>query len=293
MSARRCRTRARRRPAARGSGTTRGPSARCPRSLIRHPAALSPRSGSSAPSRLLEPTTASLTANAWCCAIGSPPPYGRPLSASRSWCVPHCHAFGAVLPTQRSLAHAAARHSFSPHLSGRLSTPALFLTVFERSSAQHSQGLAEDTPIFRQSLHRKHGDAVDFEAKARKVVASVEKYLEAMTGFGDLTACIEEVLPDAMGNSSAGAAHDVIKLFGDLTEKMDALSKTVGAMVVDPINGYLDGDLKDAKDHYSLFLDKQKAVDKSRIEYMKMTSDTGTEFLATKEKALGEVISFR
>lgn len=114
-----------------------------------------------------------------------------------------------------------------------------------------------------------------------------------MTGFGDLTACIEEVLPDAMGNSSAGAAHDVIKLFGDLTEKMDALSKTVGAMVVDPINGYLDGDLKDAKDHYSLFLDKQKAVDKSRIEYMKMTSDTGTEFLATKEKALGEVISFR
>ena len=71
-----------------------------------------------------------------------------------------------------------------------------------------------------------------------------------MTGFGDLTQCIEEVLPDAMGNSSAGAAHDVIKLFGDLTEKMDALSKTVGAMVVDPINGYLDGDLKDAKDHY-------------------------------------------
>ena len=39
------------------------------------------------------------------------------------------------------------------------------------------------------------------------------------------------------------------------------------------------------------FLEKQKAVDKSRIEYMKMTSDTGTEFLATKEKALGEETS--
>jgi hypothetical protein len=66
-----------------------------------------------------------------------------------------------------------------------------------------------------------------------------------------------------------------------------ALSKTVGAMVVDPIKGYLDGDLQDAKDRYSKFLEKQKAVDKSRIEYMKMTTDTGTEFLATKEKALG------
>jgi uncharacterized membrane protein YgcG len=153
---------------------------------------------------------------------------------------------------------------------------------------QHSRGLAEDTPAFRQRLHRKHVDAVDFEAKARKVVVTVEAYLKAMSGFGDLTACIEEVLPDATGNSSSGAAHDVIKLFGDLTEKMEALSKTVHGMVVEPINSYLDGDVAVAKTTYAQFLESQKRVEKSRVEYMKMTSDTGTEFLATKEKALGE-----
>lgn len=131
-------------------------------------------------------------------------------------------------------------------------------------------------------------DAVEFETKAQKVVSAVDAYLQAMSGFGDLTACIEEVLPDAMGNSSAGAAHDVIGLFDDLSQKMDALSKTVRAMVVDPINTYLGGELAEAKTEYIKFLDSQKRVEKSRIEYMKMTTDTGTEFLATKEKALGE-----
>jgi hypothetical protein len=153
---------------------------------------------------------------------------------------------------------------------------------------QHSRGLAEDTPRFRQRLHQKYADAVEFETKAQKVVGTVEAYLQAMSGFGDLTACIEEVLPDAMGNSSAGAAHDVIGLFGDLSQKMDALSKTVRAMVVDPINTYLDGEVAEAKTEYTKFLDSQRRVEKSRIEYMKMTTDTGTEFLATKEKALGE-----
>ena len=152
----------------------------------------------------------------------------------------------------------------------------------------HSRGLAEDTPGFRQRLHQKYVGAVEFETKAQKVVGAVDAYLQAMRGFGDLTACIEEVLPDAMGNSSAGAAHDVIGLFNELSQKMDALSQTVRAMVVEPINSYLDGELAAAKAEYHKYLDAQKRVEKSRIEYMKMTTDTGTEFLATKEKSLGE-----
>ena len=61
--------------------------------------------------------------------------------------------------------------------------------------AQHAQGLSEDTPSFRQRLHCKYRDACEFEEKATKVVASVESYLKAMSGFGELTECQSQRQP--------------------------------------------------------------------------------------------------
>ena len=75
---------------------------------------------------------------------------------------------------------------------------------------------------------------------------------------------IKEVLPDAMGNTSAGAAHEVLGLLSKLTEMMDSLSSEVTARVIEPINGYLSGELAEAKHQYGGFLDFQKRVEKSR-----------------------------
>ena len=50
-----------------------------------------------------------------------------------------------------------------------------------------------------------------------------------------------------MGNTSAGAAHEVLGLLSKLTEMMDSLSSEVTARVIEPINGYLSGELAEAK----------------------------------------------
>ena len=55
------------------------------------------------------------------------------------------------------------------------------------------------------------------------------------------------MLPDAMGNTSAGAAHEVLGLLSKLTEMMDSLSSEVTARVIEPINGYLSGELAEAQ----------------------------------------------
>ena len=78
------------------------------------------------------------------------------------------------------------------------------------------------------------------------------------------------MLPDAMGNTSAGAAHEVLGLLSKLTEMMDSLSSEVTARVIEPINGYLSGELAEAKHQYGGFLDFQKRVEKSRVEYVKI-----------------------
>ena len=72
------------------------------------------------------------------------------------------------------------------------------------------------------------------------------------------------MLPDAMGNTSAGAAHEVLGLLSKLTEMMDSLSSEVTARVIEPINGYLSGELAEAKHQYGGFLDFQKRGGKGR-----------------------------
>ena len=116
--------------------------------------------------------------------------------------VPALHVLGG--PAPRHLRHTVTRVATpsSPTSFARLvRNPTLIVASAARGSLiaspsrQHAQGLSEDTPSFRQRLHCKYRDACEFEEKAMKVVASVESYLKAMSGFGELTECQSQRQP--------------------------------------------------------------------------------------------------
>ena len=149
--------------------------------------------------------------------------------------------------------------------------------------------MSDDTPAFRRKLRTEYENSVAFKVKAKKLVSAVEAFLASLGGVSSLADCVEEILPgDAIASPTSGGAHDAVGLLTPLSAMTESFCAQVRAMVVDPINSYVEDELQAAQQQYTSFLEEEKRVEKTRAEYLSMKSDTGREFLATKEKSYSE-----
>jgi hypothetical protein len=160
----------------------------------------------------------------------------------------------------------------------------------------HAQGLPKDTPAFRRQIREEYENAVAFEGNAQKLVDTVDSYLASLGGISSLTACFDDVLQQQHGTiadptDASGGRHEAAALLSSLTEMTEAFRSQVRAMVVDPVNEYLRGEVADAKQRYETYLESERRVDKTRQEYLSMKSETGREFLSAKEQALNADVS--
>jgi hypothetical protein len=95
----------------------------------------------------------------------------------------------------------------------------------------HEEGLARDTPTFRHDLKEKYMNACEFEAKANKAAASVEGYIASLSGFHELAATLEGVLPPAVEPGAASPGRLPAVDFVGLLRQITALTEALGTQL--------------------------------------------------------------